>query len=446
VRAGLLGILGLAFGLRLAWVVLVPNEQYSDSVWYDATAAHLAATGEYGPDGPSAWFPPGYPFFLAAIYRSLGYWQLAGKLGNVLVGTAIVLLTYLLARRLVGQRGALVAALLVAVWPNLVFHTGILSSDLLATCGFLLSLWLASRLPGEGGHRLPLLLLLGLVIGWTVLVRPVSLILLPAIGLWWWIGARALTPPLHWIAPVVAVVFVVIGAWTVRNYVRFGEAIPIATNGGYNFWQVNQRYADGTDTYWRFVPMDDPEYQTMRNGDEFTKNREGYRYGLAFLRAHPDRFFTLIPDKIFWLWHSDTSGFYEGALYPQMQGPSAVHDWIVAHERLTESLTFRWYEVVGGLALLGAALALATRRVDVWPLLLLPVLLTGFHLFFHAKDRFHLPIDPFIGIVAAYALCHIARLVARQQRLLPAAAFGDHGALRPPGPRALRPEESPRGD
>jgi len=37
-------------------------------------------------------------------------------------------------------------------------------------------------------------------------------------------------------------------------------------------------------------------------------------------------------------------------------------------------------------------------------LLLLPVLLTGFHLFFHAKDRFHLPIDPFVAIVAAYAL------------------------------------------
>jgi hypothetical protein len=164
--------------------------------------------------------------------------------------------------------------------------------------------------------------------------------------------------------------------------------------------------------------MDDPEYQVMRYGDEFTKNREGYRYGLAFLRAHPDRFFTLIPDKIFWLWHSDTSGFYEGALYPPMQASSAVHDWIVAHERLAESFTFRWYELFGGLAILGAVLALATRRVEVWPLLLLPVLLTGFHLFFHAKDRFHLPIDPFIALLAGYALVTAQELVPQLRQAI----------------------------
>ena len=396
------GIALVAASLRLAWVLLVPNGQYSDSVWYDAAAAHLAATGEYGPSGetgPSAWFPPGYPFFLAGIYRLFGYWQLAGKLGNVLLGAGIALLAYLLTRRLIGPRAAVVAGLLVAVWPNLVFHTGVLSSDLLATFGFLLSLWLATR------TGWPTLLLLGLVIGWTVLARPVSLILLPVIGAMWWPGR------LKRLAPVVAIVVVLIGAWTVRNYVRFGEVIPIATNGGYNFWQVNQPYADGTDTYWAFVPMDDPDYQVMRYGDEFTKNREGYRYGLAFLRSHPDRFFTLIPDKIFWLWHSDTSGFYEGALYPPMQGPSAVHEWIASHERLAESFTFRWYELFGSLAILGAIFALATRRLQLWPLLLLPVLLTGFHLFFHAKDRFHLPVDPFIGIMAGYALVAAQKLV-----------------------------------
>jgi hypothetical protein len=88
-----------------------------------------------------------------------------------------------------------------------------------------------------------------------------------------------------------------------------------------------------------------------------------------------------------------------------------VHDWIVAHEHLVESFTFRWYELFGAVAILGAGLALATRRAQLWPLLLLPVLLTGFHLFFHAKDRFHLPIDPFIGIMAGYAIVSLADLV-----------------------------------
>ncbi len=89
-----------------------------------------------------------------------------------------------------------------------------------------------------------------------------------------------------YVAPIVGIVVVVVGAWTTRNIVTF-IADPAPTNGGYNFWQTNQRYADGNDTFWRMVPMDDPEYQTMRYGDEFTKNREGYRYALPFLREHP---------------------------------------------------------------------------------------------------------------------------------------------------------------
>jgi len=33
----------------------------------------------------------------------------------------------------------------------------------------------------------------------------------------------------------------------------------IATNGGYKLLANKQRYTDGNDTYWPFVPMDDPE-------------------------------------------------------------------------------------------------------------------------------------------------------------------------------------------
>src|SRR5919199_4956240 len=159
-RWWIVAILGLALCVRLAWVLLVPNAQYSDSLWYEAAAANLAANGVYGPDQPSAWFPPGYPFFLAVIYKAFGYWQLAGKLGNVVLGTGSAVLAYLLARKLIDHKAALLAGVLVAVWPNLVFHTGILSSDLLATFGFLASLWLATR------RGWPSVLLLGLVLGW----------------------------------------------------------------------------------------------------------------------------------------------------------------------------------------------------------------------------------------------------------------------------------------
>ena len=436
-RWWLVAILGLAFCVRLGWVLLVPNAQYSDSVWYEAAAANLAANGVYGPDQPSAWFPPGYPFFLAAIYKVTGHAELAGKLGNVAIGVALTGFTYLLGRRVMGEAVGLVSAAVLAVWPNLVFHTGILSSDLLAACGFVAVMWLVMRRQKKPGRTWPRYVVLVLLIGWMVLVRPVSLILLAAAGLWWWISTRSIGRTMLHLIPAVAMAGLIVGAWTARNYMEFGEVITIATNGGYNFWQTNQPYADGNDTYWPFVPMDDPQYQTMRNGDEFTKNREGYRYALAYLRTHPEHLIRMFPAKLFWLYHSDTSGFYEGALYAPMLEPSRVAQWIADHDRLVEPFTFRYYELIIVLAAVGTVFSLVKSRTWLWPLLSLPVLLTFFHVFFHAKDRFHIPLDGIIAIMAATAVVEAARFIDGSRRRYLASLEQPQARIEPPPAHAL---------
>jgi hypothetical protein len=196
--------------------------------------------------------------------------------------------------------------------------------------------------------------------------------------------------------------------------VQFGEVVTIATNGGYNFWQTNHRFADGNDTYWPSVPMDDPEYATMSNSDEFTLNREGYRYAFAYLRDHPWHLVRMLPTKLFWLYHTDTSGLYEGALYAPIEQPSSVQHWIEEHQALVEAATFRYYELVMVLSALGAAIALLRDRSDwLWPILSLPLLLTFFHFFFHAKDRFHIPLDGVIALLAAVAISETARWIGR---------------------------------
>src|SRR5207248_3985035 len=123
------------------------------------------------------------------------------------------------------------------------------------------------------------------------------------------------------------------------------------------------------------------------------------RYALAYLRANPGHLLTMLPTKLFWLYHSDTSGFYEGALYPPMEGPSPLADWIDKHDHLVEAATFRYYEALMALAVIGTVVLLVRRSPPawIWPIIALPLLLTFFHLFFHAKDRFHIPLD---GIIA----------------------------------------------
>jgi hypothetical protein len=161
--------------------------------------------------------------------------------------------------------------------------------------------------------------------------------------------------------------------------------------------------------------MDDPMYQTMRYGDEFTKNREGYRYALAYLRANPGHVLEMLPTKLFWLYHTDTSGLYEGVVYAPMESRSPVADFMKDHEHLMEVATFRYYEALMCLAVLGVGAVLLRRHHEpwLWPMLALPFLLTSFHLFFHAKDRFHMPLDGIVAVFAAVAVTESARLARR---------------------------------
>src|SRR3989338_8677139 len=78
----------LNFYLRFSWIhaidprlypptVGIGNEEYLgwDGVRYDWIAKNLLDGKGYGyePDAPDAWRPPGYPFFLYAVYRIFGH-------------------------------------------------------------------------------------------------------------------------------------------------------------------------------------------------------------------------------------------------------------------------------------------------------------------------------------------------------------------------------------
>jgi 4-amino-4-deoxy-L-arabinose transferase-like glycosyltransferase len=397
-RAALL-VATVALSLRVAWILAVPNAQYSDSVWYDASAAHLAATGEYGPGRASAWFPPGYPLFLAAIYTVCGPSQLAGKFANAILGAAACGLLVLVGRGFVPDRAALVGGLLAACWPNFIFHTSILSSDVLATFLFVAAAYSIDRIGPPRPIPWVRAGLLGLLVGGAVLTRPVAVTLLLFIALRIWLSGQAAARALTVTAVIAVFAALPAAGWTLRNYRRFGELIPISTNGGYNFWQSNNRYADGTDTFWTRVPPGQPEFETMRTANEFVKNRLGYRYGLAYLRGHPLHLLALAPNKVLRLYGTDTSGLYEAVLHAPLQRSASVAAWFKSHYVYAQALTFLYYIVLVSLA--ATALLIDLPRDAASLVLVVPALLMfGFHLFFHVKDRFHLPVVPFIALLA----------------------------------------------
>lgn len=409
--AALAAVLLLDVGLRIARVLLIQNEQYSDSTWYDAAALRLSQLGEFGPSQPSAWFPPGYPFFLSGIYSVFGYNQMWGKVGNIALDAGTCLLTYLLGARFFSRQVAILAALIVAVWPNLIASVGILSSEPLSTFGFVLAIWIGTSKRLVGPDWLRWVALLGLVVACNILTRPVAVILLPAVALYWWLEKGSLHRAATLALAAAGVAAILCVGWTARNYRQFGQFIPLSTNAGYNFWQANQRFADGAGTFWPSVPRDDPEYQVMARGTEFEKNRLGYAYGIAYLRSNPWHPIRLFPRKIWLLWGTDTSGIYEGIFYPTLSAPSDLADWMRAQQHLVESASFRFYVLIMALAVAGVLLAPREVRRYAWCLASLPLLLLAFHFPFHALDRFHVPLAPFLAMLAALGVSGIWRSV-----------------------------------
>jgi hypothetical protein len=165
---------------------------------------------------PDAFRAPGYPWFLALCLRLTESPEQALRLaqwGQILIGSLLAPVSIVLARRWLAPPLALLAGLLVALWPHLV----VFSSTMLSETLYALLLLLALLAFAETGsrRRAAWAVLAGLAAGAAWLVNPVFLFLplLLALHLWRNQGERRL-------AAVYLLAFaLVVGAWSLRNAV-----------------------------------------------------------------------------------------------------------------------------------------------------------------------------------------------------------------------------------
>jgi 4-amino-4-deoxy-L-arabinose transferase-like glycosyltransferase len=123
----------LFFAIYLFLLQTLPYLSYrwvTDESWYAASGystaqGHGAAVPAIGPNDVENRFdarPPGTALVIAAAFRLLGTGQISARMGSIVAGLGIVLLTYCLARKVIGNAGALVATFLVAT-DNLIVLT-----------------------------------------------------------------------------------------------------------------------------------------------------------------------------------------------------------------------------------------------------------------------------------------------------------------------------------
>jgi hypothetical protein len=390
----LAGILLVALALRIAWALAIPVVPLSDPIGYDAFARNLAEHGVYGwtPTQPHAYWPPGTSMLYAAVYAIFGtdYAYIVGV--NVLLSLLLIVSTARVACRYYGERVAIYATGLLAVWPTLVMYPTIIASELpyLTLTLVALDVWTSkwSGLLARGA-------LTGALIGFAALVRPLAL-LLPLIYAGCIVLQMRFDPSevlrqLRFGAIVVAAMACVIAPWTYRNQQLYGEFILISTNGGITLWMGNAPGSDG-----RFIDL--PEDVAGLPDNEVSKILS--ERAIEYIKQEPLTFISRMPRKLAYLWGNESVGAGWNSLgITQVFGEEAFV-WIKRFTQLTWALIF-CVTAFGVLYFL--------RNLGFWAMMASPfVVTTVYHTVVHAvivsQERYHLSFAAQIAVGFAFGL------------------------------------------
>jgi hypothetical protein len=410
----------VALLVRIAFVIATPGYVPAhDDRDYDRLACGLATGEGYTragpptppedcghsaePGRPTAFRPPGFPMFLAAVYtisEPLGVdrWA-AARVAQALLGTAVVALLGLVAWRLWGRRTGIAALALGAVFAPGVVLGGALLTETLFVALMLAALAAVLADRAAGGDR-RWLIAAGVLCGLAVLTRSnAPALLLPLAIAVASAGERPLRARLGRAAALVGVAALVVAPWTLRNAVALDAFVPVTTEAGS---ALAGTYSDETrhDRDWPGAWKPPAHFRELRpvldpvRRDEPAEQRALLERSLRYMADNP-------------AYVAEVGGLNLWRL-SGLEG----RDWWHFSGR-TLSLP-GWTADVGGVAFL-AFLALAAvgvftaaaRAAPRW-LWLMAVLMLASVIFVVGETRFRAPVDAFVVLLAALA---VARLV-----------------------------------
>ena len=400
----------LVFGLllRVAYLAFGTGRQplKSDALQYFEIARNVAAGKGFSNRYPglllhaTAFRPPGYPLLLSGFFAVFGPSAGLARGINVVLGLGVIALTYGLLRRHVSFTAALAGSLAVAVMPNLIANDTYVLDEPMALCLMLGLIWalLARRW-----------WLSGALCGLLVLTRPSAQFFVLVLAVW--VLVRA-----DWRSMLrfVAVAFLVVSPWLVRNWIQVGSPVLVTSNG-FNWAAI---YSPAAQSAGVFIdPTTNPAYDKDRllQFDELAWSNTLQSQGVHALEQHPTYVLHVVK--------YNAEAFFE--LRPSFNRFAEL--WDGRDTRILGDTLWVFYLELG----IGAFGLVAARRTHLAQLFIIEgAYFTAASLLFIAAPRLRAPLDLALGVGVGLAADWLV------QRRTPAPGTAEAG-LEPGADRAL---------
>jgi hypothetical protein len=300
---------GLALALRLSLVAWAASRfaPAEDGKYYQIVAWRIARGLGYTwlwPDGVvtyAAHYPVGYPALLGGLYWLFGPHPWLAMALNALLGSLAVAGVVRLASTVATRRGAVIAGVIAALHPTLLFYTPALMTEIVSASILAIGAWVAlAARQASRGRKTVAIVGLALLMGVAMLVRPQQIVFAPLLG-WLAAGGTAGTLRTTWRASLTvalattALTVACCLPWTVRNCERMGRCMLVSANAGWNLLIGTAPEGNGA---WIAVDKAGIPPQCRTVFDEAKKDVCFGQGAVERIRSAPGSWLRLVPKKL----------------------------------------------------------------------------------------------------------------------------------------------------
>ncbi len=351
---------------------------------------------------------PFYPHVLALTYAISRGSYLFPRIVQFLLGAGTSVIAFVLARRFLGLIAGIIAGLLCAVYPVLVYFDGELLTESLFTFLTMLGILLVDS--AGRGRKLHLWFGGGLVLGLALITRPTIGLFLPlAIVGAVMVSRRRLAVT----AVLLAGMLVPVVPVALHNYAASGEFIPLVWQGGLNFYLGNNPAADGwsatgpeirKDWWGGYKDMVAIPRAVMGREPDFGEVSAFWsQKGWEFIRTQPSQWLRLMLKKIALFWSA--MEFPNNQDYNFMR----IQSWILRNPLVN-------FGTIAPLSLLGM-LVTARRWRRLFFLFAFVLAYFATTVTFFVCARYRVPVVPALCIFAAGGVVHLVGMIRKRDFL-----------------------------